>query len=151
MSEEGSKAVSLKMPGHLIRRLHQVSTHVFTQRVKAAGFDLTPVQFATLDALRHNPGIDQAGLANAIAKDRATIGAVIDRLEQKGLVERTVSRRDKRARKLTLTENGENVIAKLIPVVDGLQKDILPGLSDVEYQQFIALAAKAAKAAGPVG
>ena len=145
---EGSKgAVSPTMPGHLIRRLHQLSTQLFAQRIRDAGFDLTPVQFAALDALQGNPGVDQASLAQAIAKDRATIGAVVDRLEQKGLVERIVSSRDKRARELTLTDEGRATLAALVPVVTELQRDILPGLSDAEYRQFVALATKAAKAA----
>jgi len=135
------------MPGHLIRRLHQISTHVFMTRTKEAGFDLTSVQFAALEAIRRSPGIDQAGLAEAVAKDRATIGAVADRLEQKGLVSRKVNLRDKRARKLTLTDEGMALVASLSPIVEKLQKEILPGLTDAEYQMFIELAAKAARAA----
>lgn len=141
-------ALSPDMPGHLIRRLHQHSTQLFGQRVQAAGSDLTSMQFAALDALRFHPGIDQAGLAEAIAKDRATIGAVVDRLEQKGLVARVVSPRDKRARVLSLTPAGAAVLDGLVPVVEALQRDILPGLSDAEYEQFIALAARAVAAVG---
>lgn len=151
MADKDQPAVALRMPGHLIRRLHQVSTQVFSQRVKEAGFDLTPIQFAALDALRSHPGIDQAGLAQAIAKDRATIGGVTDRLEQKGLVVRIISERDKRARELTLSERGRAVLAGIEPVVGALQGEILPGLSPEEYAQFIALAAKAASAAEAEG
>jgi len=146
MNEDSPKTVSSRMPGHLIRRLHQVSTQIFHQRVRAAGYDITPVQFAALDALRHKPGIDQAGLAEAIAKDRATVGDVADRLVQKGLVSRTVSRHDKRARELTITDKGEATITALLPVVEQLQKEILPGLDDAEFRQFVALAAKATRA-----
>ena len=149
MENPGKKTSSADMPGHLIRRLHQLSTQVFLKRVQEAGFDLTPVQFAALDALHHNPGVDQASLADFIAKDRATVGAVADRLEQKGLVTRAISARDKRARELTLTEAGKAVIDALVPVVARLQKEILPGLSDAEYRQFLALAAKATQEAGP--
>ena len=46
---------SLDMAGHLIRRLHQQSTQVFVQRTQAAGFDLTPIQFAALDAIANHP------------------------------------------------------------------------------------------------
>lgn len=138
---------SSSMPGHLIRRLHQVSTQVFHQQVRDAGYDLTPVQFAALDALRHSPGTDQAGLAQIIGKDRATIGSVIDRLEQKGYLERIVSPLDKRARVLNLTPEGEVLIKSVLPVVEKLQKDILPGLSDTEYRQFLRLATKAVRAA----
>ncbi|WP_172331152.1 MarR family winged helix-turn-helix transcriptional regulator [Mangrovicoccus sp. HB161399] len=134
---------SAEMPGHLIRRLHQISTQVFTQRVQEAGHDLTPVQFAALDALAGHPGIDQAGLAEAVAKDKATIGAVADRLAQKGLVARVPNPRDRRAKALTLTEQGEAVLAAVLPVVLDLQREILPGLDEEEYHQFIALAAKA--------
>ncbi len=147
MMEQGSRAKSSTMPGHLIRRLHQLSTQVFLRRVREAGFDLTPVQFAALDALQHSPGIDQAGLAQAIGKDRATTGAVVDRLEQKGLVSREVNVRDKRARELLITEEGRIVRAALLPVVERLQKEILPGLNEIEYRQFIELAAKAARLA----
>lgn len=140
-----------RRPGHLIRRLHQISTHVFTQRVRQAGFDLTPVQFAALDALSANRGVDQARLAELVAKDRATTGAVVDRLEQKGLVARSVSERDKRARVLTLTGEGAALLARLAPVVEDLQREILRGLGDDEYRQFIALAAKVAEAGGGLG
>ena len=131
-------------PGHLIRRLHQLSTRVFTERTHAAGFDLTPVQFIALDTLRENAGIDQASLADAIAKDRATLGAVADRLEQKGLVTRVINPRDKRARELELTQKGREVVDAMRPIVMSLQSDILPGLTPEEYQTFIHLAAKAA-------
>ena len=134
-----------QMPGHLIRRLHQLSTQVFLQQVGAAGYNLTPVQFAALDALADRPGIDQARLAEAIAKDRATIGAVVDRLQQKGLLHRVVSGRDKRARDLCLTEEGERIVAELRPLVIALQADILPGLTRAEVSQFIQLATKASR------
>lgn len=139
----GPTFASRAMPGHLIRRLHQISSQLFAQRVAEAGHDLTPVQFAALDAIGRHPRVDQAGLADQIAKDRATIGAVVDRLERKGLVIRIVSERDKRARELTLSAAGQAVVAALMPVVAGLQRDILPGLTEEEYRQFIALAQKA--------
>lgn len=144
---EDDKRISAGLPGHLIRRLHQISTAVFMRDVKAAGYDLTPVQFAALDALKHHGGIDQAGLATAIAKDRATTGTVIDRLVRKKLISRTVSPSDKRARVLRLTADGEALLAALTPIVLRLQKDILPGLTKTEYDQFVSLAAKAAQAA----
>lgn len=131
------------MPGHLIRRLHQQSSQVFTARMKEAGIEITSVQFAALDAIRAHPGIDQAGVAALIAYDRATIGGVIDRLEGKGLIERVVSSRDRRAREVRLTAEGERAYAVLLPIVRDLQEDILGGLTAAERSRFLALAAKA--------
>jgi hypothetical protein len=48
-----------EMPGHLARRFQQIAVAVFLAEVGEAGFDLTPVQYATLAAIRTNPGIDQ--------------------------------------------------------------------------------------------
>lgn len=131
------------MAGHLIRRLHQQSTQVFQARMLAAGFDMTSVQFAALDAIAQQPGIDQAGLAATIGFDRATIGGVIDRLEMKGLVLRVVSAQDRRARQLHLTPEGTRVLAVCRPVVEALQTDILAPLSPAERATFLVLAHKA--------
>jgi len=133
----------IEMAGHLIRRLHQQSTQIFQAQVQAAGFDLTSVQFAALDAIARQPDIDQASLAATISFDRATIGGVIDRLETKGLVQRAVSAQDRRARQLTLTAAGEQVLAALRPVVEALQAQILAPLSRAERAAFLALAHKA--------
>lgn len=131
---------SLDMAGHLIRRLHQRSTQVFVQRTQAAGFDLTPVQFAALDAIHSHPGTDQAHVAELIAYDRATIGGVIDRLEQKGWIRRVVSERDRRARELSLTPEGQRILAALLPVVQDLQDEILDALTDIDRARFLKLA-----------
>ena len=131
------------MAGHLIRRLHQQSAQVYLAQTQAAGFDLTSVQFAALDAIAQQPGTDQATLAATISFDRATIGGVIDRLESKGLVQRVVSTQDRRARQLHITPAGEQLLATCRPVVEALQAEILAPLSPAERTTFLALAHKA--------
>lgn len=128
------------MAGHLIRRLHQQSTQVFVQHTQAAGYDLTPVQYAALEAIYENPGIDQARVAEMIGYDRATIGGVIERLEKKGWVRRVVSEQDRRSRELSLTAKGNGVRAALQPIVRDLQPDILSPLSAADQARFIDLA-----------
>lgn len=132
------------MAGHLIRRMNQISVSVFHDHMKNSGLSFTSVQFAALNMLESNPNIDQATLAGLIAHDRATIGNVIDRLEQLGLVNRLVSTRDRRAKVISLTQSGAKALTTLIPIVQALQNDILKGLSDAEKAEFIRLAAKIA-------
>lgn len=131
------------MPGHVIRRLNQMSTQAFASRMQEVGIDLTPVQFAALDAIRAMPGLDQASIAAKIAYDRATIGGVIERLIQKGYVARVVSDRDRRARVISLTSEGQRAYQRILPVVEVVQNDILTGLSKDERQLFMTMAAKA--------
>jgi DNA-binding MarR family transcriptional regulator len=129
----------LDMAGHLIRRLHQQSTHIFVQRTQEAGFDLTPVQYAALEVIFTQPGIDQACVAEMIGYDRATIGGVIDRLEKKGWIRRVISERDRRARELSLSAKGNKVRETLRPIVESIQKDILAPLSESDRECFIRL------------
>lgn len=130
------------MAGHLIRRLHQQSTQVFALHTQAAGYDLTPVQYAALEAIFQNPGADQAKVAELIGYDRATIGGVVERLEKKGWVRRVVCAHDRRARELSLTAKGNATRVALQPIVKDLQEDILRPLNRKEQEAFIQLAAR---------
>ncbi|KQU86384.1 transcriptional regulator [Ensifer sp. Root31] len=131
------------LPGHLIRRLHQISVSIFANLMSEAGIDLTPVQFAALVKVRDNPGIDQATLAGLIAYDRATIGGVVDRLVAKGLLQRDVSSKDRRARVLIPTDEGERILASAMPIIHSVQDELLTGLNDKERSQFENLLRKA--------
>lgn len=132
------------LPGYLIRRLHQAAVSIFIETMSATGHDLTPVQYAALAATRRYPGLDQATLAGLIAHDRATIGGVVDRLAGKGLIERTVSPRDRRARELRLTPEGAALLSRLEPHIRAIQDDILSGLDPEERKAFVPLLRKAA-------
>ena len=70
----------IEMPGHLIRRLHQISFALFLDQAKA--FAVTPVQYAALVAIDRHHGIDQTTLCSIIAFDRTTIGGVVGRLQR---------------------------------------------------------------------
>jgi MarR family transcriptional regulator, temperature-dependent positive regulator of motility len=134
------------MPGHLARRFQQIAVAVFLAEVEQAGFDLTPVQYAALAAVGSNPRIDQITLAGLIAYDRTTITGVIDRLVQKGLVVRHASLRDRRARELVLTDDGQRTLRAITPAVEAAQRIMLRGLTEPEQQELMRLLKKATAA-----
>ncbi len=127
------------MPGHLIRRAHQASTAIFAQEMARQGLDLTPFQFAALSAIAGEPGLDQASVSARAAVDRATIGGVIDRLVDKGLVARQVSQTDRRARVLTLTDSGADVLARVQGTIARVQDTLCAGLSEADRATLTAL------------
>ena len=90
-------------PGHLIRRLQQISLALFMDETK--GFDVTPVQYSAILAIRLHPGIDQTALCNIVAIDRSTIGDVVGRLERKKLIRRMPGAQDRRTKLLTILES----------------------------------------------
>lgn len=132
-----------EMPGHLARRFQQIAVAVFLAEVEAAGFDLTPVQYAALAAIAANPAIDQITLAGLIAYDRTTITGVIDRLAQKGLVVRRASARDRRSRELSITDDGRRTLAAITPAVEAAQRLMVRGLSESEASELTRLLQKA--------
>lgn len=133
----------LNRPGHLARRFQQIAVSVFVAEAEAAGYDLTPVQYAALAAVKAHKGIDQATLAGLIAYDRTTIGGVVDRLEQKGLVSRRVSKEDRRARVLEITAAGKRTLTGIEPAVAAAQKAMLRGLDASEAATLLRLLRKA--------
>lgn len=123
------------LPGHYIRRLQQIAVAVFLQ--ETAEYGITPVQYAALQRVRAMPGIDQRTLARSIGFDTSTIAGVIDRLEARGWLMRSVSPTDRRARLLTITPAGEALLQEVVPGVLAAQQRMLEPLDPQERETFI--------------
>ena len=127
-------------PGHLIRRAQQLAVAIFME--ETAGFDVTPVQFAILNALMDDPGEDQITLSGRVAFDPATFGSVISRLEAKGWVQRQADPMDKRRKLLWTTEEGEKVALQMKRAVGKAQQRIVGPLEVAERAQLNELLSK---------
>lgn len=123
------------LPGHCIRRLQQIAVAVFMEEAGADG--VTPVQFAVLQTLGEQPGVDQRTLARLVSLDTSTIGGVVDRLEARGLLTRSLSPGDRRVRLLALTADGEAMLAGLTPSMLRTQARILEPLPANERKAFM--------------
>jgi len=123
-----------EQPGHYIRRLQQIAVGMFLEENRA--FDITPVQFAALMTISERPGVDQKTLAAAIGFDAATIGGVVDRLKQRGLLQRRAGDRDRRVRQLLLTRAGETLVTRMRPLVRKVQRRLLAPLREAERREF---------------
>ncbi len=123
------------LPGHYIRRLQQIAVAIFMQ--ETADFGVTPVQFAALQTVANQPGLDQRTLARTIGFDTSTIAGVIDRLEARGLMTRGPSPADRRVRLLSLTEPGQRLLAEVTPSMLSTQTRILAPLLPAERAEFV--------------
>jgi MarR family transcriptional regulator, lower aerobic nicotinate degradation pathway regulator len=131
-----SRAIDLaSLPGHHIRRLHQIAVAVFLQEMEPMG--LTPVQYAVLQSVHNVPGVDQRTLAGTIGQDTSTTGGVLDRLEARGLLQRSPSADDRRVRLLTLTHAGQDLLAQAIPSMQRAQERMLQPLPKRERAEFM--------------
>jgi DNA-binding MarR family transcriptional regulator len=123
------------LPGHHIRRLHQIAVAIFLQETASHG--LTPVQYAALQAVANAPGVDQRTLAGRVGLDTSTVAGVLDRLEARGLLQRNASPQDKRVRLLTLTAGGSALLARVEPDMRAAQQRILAPLPRAERADFM--------------
>ena len=121
-------------PGHHIRRLQQIAVAVFLQETEAHG--ITPVQFAALQTVNDQTGIDQRTLAARIGLDTSTVAGVVDRLEARGLLVRSASPLDRRVRLLGLTPDGTRLLAQVAPGMLKAQARILSPLPKAERAEF---------------
>jgi MarR family transcriptional regulator, temperature-dependent positive regulator of motility len=129
-----------QMPGHLIRRLHQVQASLFASNTQP--LDVPPVQFAALAMIDAHPDIDQVSLAGAIAYDPVTIGGVISRIEAKGWIIRRVDPSDKRSRLLRIEPTGKDILKNMLTGVAKTQSDLLKPLRADERSIFLNLVQK---------
>lgn len=77
-----------------------------------ADLDVTQKQYAVLELIGANRDLSQIDLAHALDTDRATIMALVDRLEVRGLIARQPSPRDRRRQDLLLTAAGTTLVAE---------------------------------------
>jgi len=129
------------LPGHLIRRLHQVSTAYFAEE---CGGELTAVQYAALVAIDSHPGIDATRLSEIIYFDRSTIGDVLDRIESKGWIRREYTSSDRRIKRLELSSLGQEVLQHVEPGIRRIQDRLLAPLTAGEAKTLVRLLGKMA-------
>jgi DNA-binding MarR family transcriptional regulator len=137
---EDALAALYGAPGHLIRRCQQIAVAIFMDETKS--FDLTPVQYAALVAVRAQPGVDQTRLVKLIALDRSTIGNVVERLEVKGLITRRTGNTDKRTKRLYPTKQGGVLLDAIGGAVERAQQRILAPLAPAERVRFMTMLAR---------
>ncbi|WP_083638861.1 MarR family winged helix-turn-helix transcriptional regulator [Rhizobium oryziradicis] len=75
-------------------------------QVTMAGLSLTPKQFAVLELIETNPGASQIDLAHCLRMDKASMMALVNKLEARHAIERRQSESDRRRQELFITTEG---------------------------------------------
>ncbi len=125
------------MPGHLVRRVHQISSAIFAE--ECGSFGLTSVQYAALTAIREHPDVDATRLSSLIAFDRSTLGDVLERLEARHWIIRHSSPSDKRIKLLRLSQVGSQLLDEVEPSVRRVQQRLVEPLPPQDRTKVMAL------------
>jgi DNA-binding MarR family transcriptional regulator len=124
--------------GYNIRRAQVVLWRDFLQVVDA-GAGIRPGVFSLLMLVARNPGAAQIELARALSIDKASIVAVIHRLEKAELVERRRSTVDRRRQGLFLTPLGTRRVAQMRTRMLRHERRFLDRMSKTEARTLIRL------------
>jgi len=133
-----------RRPGFMIRRVHQIAVALFIEETGKLG--VTNRQYGILFVLQHRPGIDQISVANLLGLDRSTTGMVLKKLEQDGLVVRSVDARDRRRHSLHLTSPGEKLLSRLAEPARKARARVLSAFTPHEQALFLQLLDKFVRA-----
>jgi MarR family 2-MHQ and catechol resistance regulon transcriptional repressor len=120
----------------LARAHNAIYSHV---QQDVAEHDLTVAEFGVLEALYHKGPMLLGEVQRRILVSSGGITYLVDRLTQKGLVERRECTEDRRARYAALTPAGEELIRDIFPGHAERLREALSGLSTEEKEQAIEL------------
>jgi DNA-binding MarR family transcriptional regulator len=121
--------------GFILNDVARLMRTTFDRRVKSLG--LTRSQWWVLNHLFRNDGVTQSELADILEVKKATLGRLLDRMEQKGWVRREGQVGDRRAKRVFLTEEVEPAIKAMRAAAVELRRDALSGLTAAQQDQFV--------------
>jgi MarR family transcriptional regulator, temperature-dependent positive regulator of motility len=131
-------------PGHLARRLQQAHHLLWNTMVSQ---EITSPQFAVLNALAAEPGVDQRTVGERVGLDRSTVAEVIARLLRRELLDKVRDERDGRRFLLHLTEDGARTHRELVLRTARMNQVFLGPLSGDERQVLFDLLGRVSDAA----
>lgn len=104
---------------------------------RALRIGLTRAQWSVLAHLRRNEGVNQATLADIMDVEPITLARHIDRLEAAGWVERQPDPKDRRTRRLALTDRARPLIERMRALAAEVKGQALAGFSEQEQELLV--------------
>src|SRR4030042_4411437 len=113
----------------LISKVYQKLITKLQKSFSESGIEVTPIQVMLLFFLQHNSGLSLTQISQGLMLENPTVTGLIDRLEKSGYVKRSDHPNDRRVYLVHLTEKGNKVAKKALPIVKKLNDKIKEGYS----------------------
>jgi DNA-binding MarR family transcriptional regulator len=101
-----------------------------------SGVVVTPIQVMLLFFLQKNNGSSLTQISQGLMLENPTVTGLIDRLEKLGYVKRSDHPNDRRVYLVHITEKGNKVANKALPIIKKLNEQIKEGYSKNEIENF---------------
>jgi DNA-binding MarR family transcriptional regulator len=132
-------AEQLRVPG-IAFLLSQLGYHSSRRwKVRLAPLGLDPRQVMVLRRLAGDEGRSQQALGDTLQIPPSRMVALVDALEQRGLLRRRPSPSDRRVRTLHLTKEGRRLLGEIMEISVGHEQQLCRGLQPAEREQLLTL------------
>jgi len=126
--------------GFVVHDVARLMRTAFDRRGRELG--LTRSQWWVLTALYAKEGVTQSELADFMELEKATLGRLLDRLEEKDWVERRPDPIDRRIKRVYLTDTVQGLMRQLRSIAAEIRSDAVSGLSRDEQEVLFDLLAR---------
>jgi DNA-binding MarR family transcriptional regulator len=102
--------------GYWLRAVSNQVSHAFALKLEA--MDVTVAEWVVMRQLFDHEAMVPSDLAAAVDLTRGAVSKLVDRLDAKGLVARSISKEDKRFQSVALTARGRAMVPELAVLAD---------------------------------
>lgn len=110
------------------RKIRQYGQNVLKQH----GIDITIEQWLVLNIINENKAINQISIGEKLVRDKPTISRMVNQLDKKKFIIKTISSTDSRNVELSISKKGEDLIKNLYPIIEEIR---LTGLSKLSKEE----------------
>ena len=118
----------------LLAQLGADASAAFEQAIAPLG--ITASEAGLLRLIGRNPGLGQKAASEQLGVRPSRVVAVLDRLEDRGQIERRRSSTDRRSHELHLTPAGQQTLAALRPIADEHEAAFTRGLDEADLDRL---------------
>ncbi|MBT3333483.1 MAG: MarR family transcriptional regulator [Rhodospirillaceae bacterium] len=124
-------------PGFLIYDVQRLVAQVVDERMRSVG--LTNAQLRAILHLNHQEGVSQVHLSEEMGIKKASLGVLLERLEEKDLVLRRADPNDRRANLIYLSDKAKGLLEPIYENGAAVMNDLMAGLNTAEQKQLVSL------------
>ena len=135
MEKESSKLNLQRFLPYRLTKLSGIISRSLAERYSRQ-FDLTIQEWRILAILGEKPGLTAREVGDLASLDKVNISRATDKLEKAGRIKRKVVAEDRRAFSLYLTESGQDILDRIIPLASGYEDLLLDSFSPEEIEQL---------------
>ncbi|MFH5186027.1 MarR family winged helix-turn-helix transcriptional regulator [Paenibacillus sp. TAB 01] len=120
--------------GRIIHQTSLILSRNFQKSLEP--FDITLEQWGILNALWSKDGITLKELSAKVNNDHTNLSRIVDKLEKKELLRRSLDPGDRRALRLEVTDKGRDLQKDIVPVAEQVIEQEVQGIS-MEEQELL--------------